>query len=187
MATFKSAIMLIFLLYMSTKQNIQNEIEELKARIADLEKKAQPKVKYNENGSLAVKPEIGDTYWFINSYGKVDYAGWTDDHMDYYHFQTENCFDTEEAGLIWADVLKTHYRLLEKIKEINESVGWVADWENENQPKYYLSYFDSKVRSEYVYCTRSSLIFMSKEAKDYIMSDEVSDEDRIKFLKIVKR
>ena len=171
-----------------TLEDLAKRLDKIEVTIANPSEEEKPKIKYNENGSLAVKPIAGDTYWFINSYGKVDYAGWTDDHMDYYHFQTENCFDTEEAGLIWADVLKTHYRLLEKIKEINESVGWVADYGNHEQAKYELTYDygDDKVK-RMIWNNYYGFGRMSEKACDYMMSDKVSEEDRIKFLKIVKR
>lgn len=69
------------------KDNILKEIENLRDRLAELERRA-----------ASDTPEKGDTYWFIKNTGKCDAYVWQCDEIDWELLKAANCFPTKEAA-----------------------------------------------------------------------------------------
>ena len=62
---------------------------------------------------------------------------------------------------------------------INHENGWVADWNDYTQCKYYVNYSHIMSYSmTLVKKTRISVVYMCEQAINWLLSDEVSDEER---------
>lgn len=152
--------------------------------------KNDKKVMKYPNGAVAKALEDGDEYWSIRYYEDTlitsHYWNFEGDQYDRAMLKNQNVFKTRKDAEKWLDVLNTHNKLLKKIVEINYENGWVADLENDEQKKYCL-YWYTGGNKEYSVITneRYGDVIMSKQAKDYMMSDKVSDEDFKKFLFII--
>jgi len=97
----------------------------------------------------ADKPEDGDRYWYVNSYGMVDNNYWISKapHHDI-RFQLGNVFKTQEECRAWIDRQKAIVRVNDRIDELND--GWVADWSDPNQTKHAI-YYDQRLEGFYSY------------------------------------
>lgn len=78
-------------------------------------------------------------------------------------------------------------RLMRKIKEIDRENGWVCDWNNRKQKKYFLFISSCKdcydISTGWDFCLFRPNV-MSEQAKNYMMSDAVSDREFKMFLGI---
>ena len=101
--------------------------------------------------------------WFVNIFGKVATVPWTLD-SDVYDFGM--AYPTKEAAEKARDAIRIHNRLITWLAENDD--GWVADWSNSGQDKYYVY---SKCTPEGEVCDFSadygfkdiSKIYMSRE------------------------
>jgi hypothetical protein len=141
----------------------------------------EKRMKY-PNGAV-VKLEEGEDYFYIDSLN--DIYGTPYGHQ--YHLQNQNAFLSYEDAKKWRDVKNTHNKLLKKIVKINYENNWVPDWGNKVRAKYFLvwDYLRGQKYHDCNYSERDFHIYMSEQAKDYMMSDKVSDEDFKKFLFIL--
>jgi hypothetical protein len=135
-----------------------------------------------DNGAC-VLPLKGEEYWFTDDWGDVRKSKWDGYPFDFCRLQSQNVFLTKEAAENTKDVRDTHNRILAKVKKIDAENGWAADWNNFEQLKWFVnwSFFEKRKISGNTSGIMKSLIVMSKQAKDYLMSDKVSDEDFKKF------
>ena len=70
---------------------------------------------------IPFKPEYGQKYYFVDENSVVDWRDWRNDYMDYYLFNTDNCFETYEE--ITKEIIK---RKVSEMKSKYESE--VAEW-----------------------------------------------------------
>lgn len=139
------------------------------------------------NGAVVNAPRPGTDYWSISDDGSVFVEGFCSYESDQYRLASQNVFVTEEEAEKALYVESIHNKYLKKIIEINTENNWVADWSNADQLKYYVSW-DYKLKGKgYSYNTFASIggvVYMCREAKDYMVSDEVSINDFKAFLKM---
>jgi hypothetical protein len=176
-------------------QIVQEKTEKFKQElIAELKAEQQeqkPSQLFYDNGAVVNELEPSEKYWHIGYYGDVCEARWSDRFCSFLS-SNQNVFLTKEAAEKWLDVKNTHNRLLAKIKQIDAENNWKADWSNANQLKYEVAwnYFSGEFCGEKDYSDTpyflTGSVYMSEQSKDYMMSDEVSDEDFKKFLLIVE-
>lgn len=142
------------------------------------------------NGSLLERVENGEKYYNILTNG---YISACTEYRDFVEGEQRhlsgNYFATEEEAQAWLDKLKVYYRLKLKIDQINAENGWVA-W-RDSDCEYYLttrrrydSQGDYKMGKDYDSTQKTDRYSMSEQAKDFMMSDEVSDEDFKTFLEV---
>jgi len=171
---------------MSNKININGKeftIEELNTLIETAKKPSQI---FYENGACVRPLKDGQTYWYINGANDVYECQWNNFNADLNRLANQNLFLSKEYALKALDVMFTHNRILAKIKEIDAENNWKADWSDFNQKKYYVFWdFEHKAKlSDYSRLYNRANIYMSEQSSDWLMSDEVSDSDFRKFLKI---
>ena len=138
------------------------------------------------NGAVVYQPEYNQEYWYFDAAAPVDRSHWEDHPTDICHLRSQQMFLTEEACQNAKDVDDTHNRLLTKIVEINAENNWILDWSDSEQVKYWLGwdYRDGRKYSTGGRQLDYSTSVMCIQANDYMMSDQVSDADFKKFLKI---
>ena len=82
--------------------NVQDEIKELKQRIAELEEQVKEEQEF---------PQDGDGYWYIDDYGYILNEKW--DGLDFEEFRLEigNMFKTKEQAEFAVEKLKVEAEL----------------------------------------------------------------------------
>jgi hypothetical protein len=82
------------------------------------------------------RPEPGQNYWCIDSMGFEADGVYADDEIDQYYLLTGNCFQTKEEATAYKEYQLALGRVNHAILDAND--GWVPDWEDKSQTKYFL-------------------------------------------------
>jgi hypothetical protein len=117
--------------------SIHKEIKELRERLIELEEKAE------KCGKVLWHPEPNGIYYFVTTLGLVENMSNTT-HLDKTLVTTNNCFKTEAHAKLAAEYKKDNFKILKVVLENDD--GWVADWKNTSQGKFYVTY-------DYATCT----------------------------------
>ena len=107
------------------KKELREKIDRLKAELEEMKK-------IIDGGEL--KPKDGQIYWFISGSGEIYENQWLNHTMDRDCYAIGNCFPTEQSAEDTVRVLK----LIQKARESQN--GFVPDWEDETQVKFYLKF-----------------------------------------------
>jgi len=81
-------------------------------------------------------PKLGTEYW--NILCQVWANTWCDHFIDKTNFDTGNYFETKEQADSEFEWRWVNTRILRSIADINKEEGWVADWDDYNQSKWYM-------------------------------------------------
>lgn len=167
-----------------TEKSIENELEEIKKQINELQNKVEKLENENKNNNRKERwrGKIGDKYWYVSIDGEIFCVYENGDLIDDYNYKTRNYFETEEATQEYAEVIETYYDLMDLAEELNN--GEKIDWKCYGQDKYYI-YFDSsnEVIDDSVTCTCKNLgqiYCLDNEFKEKAI--ERIGEDRLKKL-----
>lgn len=146
----------------------------------EVTKEPKPQTKYRKNGALVFAPKDFNRTWFVTHTFRVTrlFLPYKTNTIE----ETQNLFsqglvfDNKEACQLWADKLKIAYALKQKIVE------------SESQDEYleycYIS-FNAGIEKSYVYqATNSEVLCVSANAKDILMSDDISDEEFKVFIEV---
>jgi hypothetical protein len=87
------------------------------------------------------KPEEGDRYWRITSWGSVIQGRWWPNSDHLFRYQNRNVFPSKEEAQAALDRLNKRNEILDRIEELNE--GWEPDWED-YESKYFIEYLYSE-------------------------------------------
>lgn len=112
-----------------TNTELQEKIARLEAELAEVKEKVEALPK--RVGGV-FKPEYGEEYWYISAEGTTFVDNWGGDSIECAQYAIGNCFPTEQAAEDTVRVLK----LIQKARESQN--GFVPDWENSTQHKYFL-------------------------------------------------
>lgn len=110
------------------KIKLEKDIQEIELKLAEMKKELAKK----EEKPF---PLIGDTYYFIDQWGVLNYPVAKDNNGRFQVFRTK-----EEARNFY-NVECAKQRVKDEIKKLNNS--WTPNWNNENQQKYYI-YLNNK-------------------------------------------
>jgi len=151
--------------------------------IKELEEVEKPKpVLTYRNGALVREPQKETTYGYIVDLieKQVGEAKWTGSDFDFDNLAKQNCFLGYMAIDLALDNILIYNRIYKRIKEIDFENDFVCDWSDNHQTKY-LACFDWEYLHksfDYDYQSHSQgVIYMSKQAKDWLLSDEVTTAD----------
>ena len=123
-----------------TKKELLEKIARLETDLAEVEEKSHrieaelANVKKRIDGGGVFEPEYGQKYWVISYGGNTFDSSWVDACVDDDRYALGNCFQTRQSAEDAARVL----RLIQKARESQD--GFVPDWENQTQKKYYLGF-----------------------------------------------
>lgn len=93
-------------------EELLKELEEAKAKIADIEKKIEEK----KSETRRWKPRTAEEYWWISSVGEIGSSIWDDDEVDNGRWRIGNCYQTEEECEFAIEKLK----VIAELKEYEE-------------------------------------------------------------------
>lgn len=116
------------------KQQILKQIDELKQKVEEFEKKVSSYDFEVIKNSTRSKPTYGEKYFCLFTDGIVREQTWLDNIDDLFRFNSGNCFKTEQEGLDFKENILTKQALKDLALELNE--GKQIDWHNSNQHKY---------------------------------------------------
>jgi hypothetical protein len=97
-------------------------------------------------------PKKGETYWYIAHFGYTGHFVYTGDIADEDVLDFGNMYKTQEQAEWAAKEMKEHNKLLAWLA--NNDDGWVADWDNRYQDKYYL-YYDYECKKYDFFCKKN--------------------------------
>ena len=106
-----------------TNQEYEKKLQELQTEIDEL--KANKPTEYKRWRAYS------DLYYYIRDCGDFDHIYECHDRIDDYRYNTGNYFKTEKE----AEQHKAYLLALQTIKD--DAEGFVPDWEDENQRKWY--------------------------------------------------
>lgn len=165
------------------KQQILEQIDELKQKIEELEKEVNSPEFEGIKKGVRQMPEYGKKYFFVNSRGYIDYKFWEKIETDLFRFNTGNCFKTEQEAEEYKENLLTKQALKDLALELNDGVE--IDWDDDNQPKFYINYyslsmelsqdFSKTIRGTDIVCLNKNFIDIAKA--------RIGEEKLIKLIK----
>lgn len=109
-------------------------LEELKKKYEELGKEIEKLEKQKEN--IRWRADFGEQYYLISTSGKIIINREGNDEIDNFRYKTRNYFKTEEEAEKYLANVITYYDLIDLANELNN--GEEIDWENGNQPKYFI-------------------------------------------------
>lgn len=115
-----------------TYTELQKKITHLETELAEVKKMAMEMKKKVDGGVF--KPDYEQKYGYISGAGEADSSWWDDYYVDRNRYAIGNCFPTEQSAEDAVRVLK----LIQKARESQD--GFVPDWEDAVQYKYFLSF-----------------------------------------------
>lgn len=166
------------------KQELIEQIDELKQRIEVLEKEVKSNKDEEVKKSLRQKPKKGEVYYFLDSAGYVSHTYWTNSEDDLFRFNTGNCFKTEQEAEEYKENLLTKQVLKDLALELNDGIE--IYWDYFHQPKYYILY-DYRFKELLIDFTRTrpcapGIYCISPNFLE-VAKDHIGEEKLIKFLK----
>lgn len=154
---------------MITINNVQISEEELVRLVKD-NKELMDKITQKD-----VWPKIGDKYYYFDHCSTIGSGLYFNDRVDEYQKETGNMFKTKEEAAQALDRQKAKVRIINRIKELNDSVGWVCDWSNDSQEKGHLYYsYDKKIIDwyrEYTDQDNPTEFYFSADVADQVVKD----------------
>lgn len=168
------------------KQQILEQIDELKQKIEELEKEVKSSEFEEIKKGVRWKPEYYQNYFYIDDCGKLESESYMDYDADLFRFNTGNCFKTEEEAEEYRENLLTKQALKDLALELNNGVK--IDWENYAQSKFSIYYNDVRFGQELkldsadcymeigqIYCLNNDFLTIAK--------DRIGEEKLIKLIK----
>lgn len=115
-----------------TNKELREKIARLETELAEVKEIAEAMKKKADGGLF--KPKDGQEFWFISKWGEVYGGEWDNEALDQEFYSIGNCFPTEQSA-------EDTMRVLELIQKARESQdGFVPDWEDDAQTKYFLNF-----------------------------------------------
>lgn len=112
-----------------------NKIEELEKQAKEILEEIE-KLK-SEGESKVWKLKENEIYFNIFSWGEIGSSLWNGCEADEERYEMGNCFKTKEEAEAAVKKFKIYTQLKRLAEEINTEP---IDWENENQPKFFIGY-----------------------------------------------
>ena len=86
------------------------------------------------------KPKKGEEYWCIGGDGNIFSVKWMGSHSSEFRYALGNVYRTKEEAQAALDKQLATVRVLDRIAELNAEQGWVVDWGDSDQYKFYLAF-----------------------------------------------
>ena len=151
---------------MDKNQLIKN-IEEMELKLAEMKKELAKAEK--------PFPQIGDTYYFIDKLGILNYQVAQDNNG---RFQV---FKTKDEAINFYNVECARQRVRDEIKRLNN--GWTPDWTNYDESKFFTLLIENKLVIQiYKY---NKVLDNSMFLKDYASALKIIDSNKDDLLLIL--
>jgi hypothetical protein len=138
------------------------------------------------NGAVVEALENTQRYFFFGDHSGVCFDSYYNtgeierglSESDKHRLLTRNVFLIKEEAEKELKRTVRYYEIINEIDKINREENWVADWNDGNQGKRYLSYdyTDNRFISETSFGYRKNVTYMCKKAADWALT--LPDEDK---------
>lgn len=168
------------------KQQILEQIDELKQKIEELEKEVNSPEFEGIKKNIRFRADYSMPYFFINNEGMVSRGIEQHRPLDDFRYNSGNYFETEEQAKDFKENILTKQALKDLALELNEGVE--IDWENYAQSKFNIYYngyhFSNELKLDsadcyteigQVYCLNTDFLTIAK--------DRIGEEKLIKLIK----
>lgn len=166
------------------KQQILEQIDELKQKIEELEKEVDSFEFEEIKKGVRWKPEYYQNYFYIDDCGKLESESYMDEDADLFRFNTGNCFKTEQEAEEYKENLLTKQALKDLALELNNGVE--INWENQEQWKFYIYFnYSENQLCTYFHSLGQNLLMTYCLNKDFldIAKERIGEEKLIKLIK----
>lgn len=153
-------------------EELLKELEEAKAKIAEIEKKIEEKK--SETGRW--KPEEGDKYWFINDIGDIYKSEWNNVNIDKERYSIGNYYRTKEEANFAIEKLK----VIAELKEFAEPKD--RKWDGIISHYFFCYDYDEEEIAISYNCYWKGTIYFESEEKAQQAIDAVGEERVAKYL-----
>lgn len=151
-------------------EELLKELEEAKAKIAEIEKKIEEKKTETDRW----KPRTAEEYWWTDSGGLINRGVWDDDGIDNGRWRINNCYQTKEE----CEFTKEKLKVMAELKGYKESKYRKWDGDNNHYHIYY-NYIYGEVDISYSQIDKRNEIYFESREKAQQAIDAVGEE-RIK-------
>ena len=157
------------------KEKLQQDIDAIREKLAEMEAKLQKQ----EKKKKYFIPELGETYWTINSCGDVSLETNEGGSFDTHRIATGNCYETEENALKADAKQKAYVRIVRALRD-HEEEGCARDYTIFYSSEF-SNYFSRTWSCELiVFGSRNKELFSTKDACDWVI-DNMQDDLKIYF------
>lgn len=156
-------------------------LEELKKKYEELGKEIE---RLENQSDVNWRAGLNEMYFYINEYGDIYYEFENDSEFDDNAYKTGNYFKTEEQAEKILEKIKIYVKLKRVAEKLNN--GQKIDWNNNEQKKYYISFFEGnkKLYSTYMYNTKDiGQIYCLDEDFLEKAKQEIGEENLLKLFK----
>ena len=116
-----------------TNKELQEKIARLETELTEVKEMAVAMKKKADGGGV-FQPQDEEKYWYISGSGEAYVCWWKNHPTDHDRYSIGNCYLTEQSA---KDVVRA-LKLIQKARESQD--GFVPDWEDETQHKYFLDF-----------------------------------------------
>ena len=149
--------------------NTENLTEDERAELERLVDKS------NKSSLQGFRPHYGEKYFYIDGRGEVNFFYNHNSMSDKMSYLIGNCFKTAKEAEFEVERLK----IVTKLKHMAEAWNTCEiDWEDEQQPKYWLSYSNYVCRAVSYAIQTGTIYFTDKESCKAAI--ELIGEERLK-------
>lgn len=165
-----------------TKEEILKEIEEIKDAIFVSNRRMdvlEAEWKKQEEESKPWKPEIGESYYYVDSvHMTTDFFYWDGDEYDYVRYNAGNCFSTKERAEQVAEKIK----MLLKLEQYHDMFcpDYVPDWSSRVERKHYVYYDTLEKQWEHGHanhCKDAAQVYFDSKETTQKVCDLLNRED----------
>lgn len=139
------------------------------------------KAKFGKKESGWFVPKIGEKYWYLSE-DDIFYDINSNFCSDKNIFNSQQVFRTEEEAIKADKQRMAKVRILKRIAEENAKEGWVCDWSNYTQGKYFFVYdhvYDELSIDYYVSCQPIETGFYMSETVAEKLKKELLEDYKI--------
>lgn len=151
------------------------KIKDLTLELND-EQVKELKLQLNNEKQARWKPEIYESYWYIDDFEDAEYDIYMDNSIDKFRYSIGNMYETGEETVQalktgWVAKLQAETRIKDYILEKGYDTN--VDWSDTNMEKYFILYnFRNKnLEGDWQYCYKTSTLpyFVKLEDRDDVM------------------
>lgn len=125
---------------------LKKKIEELSKELEDLKQELD---KAKSNNCKRYRANCGERYYYYGSTGMVSDYYENNDDLDTNMYVMGNYFQTKEEAEKVVEKIKIYTQLKDLALRLNN--GEEIDWENNNEPKYFI-FYDNRYKKIYTIC-----------------------------------
>lgn len=162
------------------KEELQNKISEVEKMLCELKDELEDMEEKEAEKGKIWKPDKGEEYWYIDFDGKIYKEANNEVNVDRAIINLGNCYPTKEKAEFEANREKYTRLFRQYVEQHSEPL----DWENDDQPKYYIDWFEKEdVQYNYSFCCQTPFVIYASSKE--VLQDAIGFIGEKNFLEFV--